>query len=549
MVKPGLRWHIVFTLIFIMVSTSFLIGLVVMGVTKKTIVNQKMDGAISLRNAFQNSVNALAYGDDDFYHNKEKNWQMQRLLTLFSLENGVENILIIDLFGKVIASSDPHLIGTSLHDRNLNEVIAAGPASLELSQDRGTFKQTNKKLSFFSPFYFKNHKVGAMRITLSLGKMQAVINKSYKLILAYIIFTATLVTFFGIFLFSRLIVRPIKKLVKTTEAIGEGDYDPNNFETSRNEIGQLSFAFSRMAERINEHQSRLRAQIESLEKLNRKLQQSQKELLAEEKLALVGKLAAGVAHEIGNPLSAILGYVSLLQTQENANQESADYLKRIEQELNRINKTIRELLDFSRLKKVEKTKVDIKQVIENSLALVKHQRKFQNIALTVHIEKDLWLVEGDEHQLQQVFLNVLLNAGEALGEKGKMTVLADRVVWEGGSLVCVSSSMPEDIFSCVPEFGFGEKEVYLNDVLFFENQPLVRILFADNGEGIEQKNLNKIFDPFFTTREPGKGTGLGLAICNRILESFGGGILVRSEVKKGSAFLLLLPAIKGESDG
>ncbi len=160
----------------------------------------------------------------------------------------------------------------------------------------------------------------------------------------------------------------IQKLVKTTEAIGEGDYDPNNFETSRNEIGQLSFAFSRMAERINEHQGQLRSQIVSLEKLNRNLQQSQKELLAEEKLALVGKLAAGVAHEIGNPLSAILGYISLLQTQENANQESADYLKRIEQELNRINNTIRELLDFSRLKKVEKTKVDIKQVIENSLS-------------------------------------------------------------------------------------------------------------------------------------------------------------------------------------
>jgi signal transduction histidine kinase len=544
MVKPGLRWQIVFTLIFVMVTASFLIGLVVMSVTKKTIVNQKMDGAISLRNAFQNSINAIAYGDDDFYHNKEKNWQVQRLIKLFSLEKGVENILIVDLFGKVIASSDPLLIGTSLQDRNLKEVINAGPAYSELSQaKRILFKKTNKELSFFSPFYFKNQNIGAMRITLSLGEMQAVINKSYKLILAYIIFTATLVTFFGISLFSRLIVRPIKKLVKTTEAIGEGDYDPNKFETSRNEIGQLSFAFSRMAERINEHQGQLRAQIESLEKLNRKLQQSQKELIAEEKLALVGKLVAGVAHEIGNPLSAILGYVSLLQTQENANQDSADYLKRIEQELNRINKTIRELLDFSRLKKVEKTKVDIKQVIENSLSLLKHQRKFQNITLTKHIEKDLWLVEGDEHQLQQVFLNVLLNAGEALGEKGKLAVLADRVVWQGGSLRRVNSSMPENIFPGVPEFGFGEKEVYLNDVLFSENQALVRIIFADNGEGIEQENLNKIFDPFFTTREPGKGTGLGLAICNRILESFGGGILARSEVKKGSAFLVLLPAI------
>ena len=544
MKRPGLLWQIIVSLIFIMVTASFIIGLVVMSVTKKTIVNQKKDWAISLRNAFQNSINTLAYGDDDFYHNQEKNWQVQRLLKLFSLENGVEHIVLIDLFGNVIASSDTHLIGTTFHDPDLHEVIAAASASFDLSQDKRTlFKKTTRKLSFFSPFYFKNKKVGAMRITLSLGEMQAAIDKSYKLIVAYIIFTAALVTFFGIFLFSRLIVRPIKKLVKTTEAIGEGDYSSDNFDANRNEIGQLSFAFSRMAERINEHQSRLRSQIESLEKLNLKLKQSRKELLAEEKLALVGKLAAGVAHEIGNPLSAILGYISLLQTQENCDPESADYLKRMEQELNRINKTIRELLDFSRLKKAEKTTVDLAPVIENSLALVKHQRKFQTITLTTHIEKDLWLVEGDEQQLQQVFLNLFLNAGEALGEEGKIVVLADRVVWQGGSLQCVSASMPEDIFSNVPEFGFGEKEVCLNDVLFFENQPLIRILFADNGEGIEPDNLNKIFDPFFTTREPGKGTGLGLAICNRILESFGGGILARSEVKKGSAFLLLLPAL------
>ncbi len=159
MVKPSLRWQIVFTLIFIMVSTSFLIGLVVMSVTKKTIVNQKIDGAISLRNAFQNSINALAYGDDDFYHNKEKNWQMQRLVKLFSLENGVENIIIIDLTGNVIASSDPHLIGTSLHDQNLNEVITTASASLELSQDKRTlFKETNKKLSLFFSLLFQKSK-------------------------------------------------------------------------------------------------------------------------------------------------------------------------------------------------------------------------------------------------------------------------------------------------------------------------------------------------------------------------------------------------------
>ena len=550
MPRPGLQWQIIFTLILVMVTASFLIALVVMSVTKNTILTEKIEGTRSLANALQNSINVLAAGSENLYHDGGDNGNMERLLKIFSLEGDVESIVIVDLKGKVIASSEPAQTGVLLQDPDVNEILAASPVSITLPQTSQIFfKEVNGTLSFGAPFYFKNQKSGAMRITLSLRNIQAALNKSYKLILAYIIFTSILIMLFGIFLFYRLIIRPVKKLVKATEAIGEGDYAPNNFEGNRNEIGQLSFAFNRMAERINEHQKQLRSQIASLEKLNRELQQSQKELLAEEKLALVGKLAAGVAHEIGNPLSAILGYISLLQKQENWDQESADYLKRTEQELNRINKTIRELLDFARLNKAEKTEVDIRQVIESSLSLVKHQRKFQTITVTAHSEPDLWLVEADEHQLQQVLLNVLLNAGDAVGEKGAIVILADRMVWKEGSLVSLNASMPEDVFSFIPEFGLGKKEVYLNDIFFGENQPLVRILFADNGEGIEQENLNKIFDPFFTTREPGKGTGLGLAICNRILESFGGGILVRSEVKKGSAFLLLLPAVKGESDG
>ena len=551
MMRPGLRWQIVSTLILVMVTASFFIGLVVMGVTKKIILKQKFEEAVSLNNALQNGIETLGFDNDNFFRSMGNNWQVQRLIKLFCLERGVEHIVIVDLKEKVTASSEPHLIGTTIHDNNLSELVSSPPRAIELSQDKQTlFKTTDRKLFLASPFYFKNQKVGAMRITLSLNEVQPVFNRSYKLILAYIIFTSILITLFGIYLLSRLVIRPIKKLVKATEAMGEGGYTPSNFGGRRNEIGQLSFAFSRMAEKINEHQKQLRAQIDSLEKLNQELRQSQKELLAEEKLALVGKLSAGIAHEIGNPLSAILGYVSLLQTQGNENHESADYLRRIEQELNRINTTIRELLDFSRLKKVEETSIDLKKVIEDTFSLVKHQKRFQTIKLTSQIERDLWLVKGDEDQLKQVLLNLLLNAGEAVAEKGEIVIFADRMICQEGALIALNPLLPEeDILSNVSDYGFGGKELQLEGVCFSEEQPLVRVLVVDDGEGIEQENLKKIFDPFFTTREQGKGTGLGLAICSRILESFGGGIWVRSEFKKGSAFLLLLPATKGERYG
>ena len=544
MFKPGLRQEIVFTLTIVMMAASFLIGIVVMSITKKSIVDQKVINANTLINFLQHSIDSICYGNDEIFKRGENNWQLQRLVSLFTLEKEVENIFIIDRKGQIIASSKPNQIGSNFQDNDLQEVITNPKILARLPKAKGGSSwQGNDELSVSAPIYLKNKVVGAIRMTLSLKDIQETINKAYKLIIIYIIFNSIIIILFGSFLLSRAIVRPIQKLVKATESIARGDYDQCLIEGTRNEIGQLSFAFNRMAERIKEHQEQLQTQIESLEKLNQQLQESQREVLAGEKLALVGKLAAGVAHEIGNPLSAILGYISLLQKKQNQDNIAADYLRRIEQELNRINKTIRGLLDFSRLQKVEITSVDMKRVIENSLALIVHQKSFKEINLYIEIEKELWPVEGDEHQFQQVLLNLLLNAGDAVGGKGVIGILADRMIWQEGLLTSVNPSWKPNIFPSVPHFGLGAERIHLEEACNYpENQKIVRILVADNGEGIEAENLKRIFDPFFTTREPGKGTGLGLAICSRIIESYGGKIIVRSEVKKGSAFLLILPA-------
>lgn len=550
MIKPGLRLEIVFTLTIVMAAASFLIGIVVMSVTKRSIIDQKVKNATASMNLLQHSIDSVIYGRDEAFQEGEVNWQLQRLVRLFTLERQLQSIFVVNRTGRVVASSRSDQIGTTYQDSDLSEVISNPQILTRTPKARRIAPQGPTDVLLVSaPLYLKNRVLGAIRMTVSLRDVQRTVNKAYRLIVTYIVFSSAIIILFGSFLLSRLIVKPMRKLLDATESLARGDFSQSLTAGTRNEIGQLSFAFNRMAERIAEHQRQLQTQIESLEGLNRQLQQTQKEVLAGEKLALVGKLAAGIAHEIGNPLSAVLGYIGIMQKEQRQdNISAADYLVRMEQELQRINKTIGGLLDFSRLQKVEIHPVDMKQAIENSLDLVAHQKKFQEIKLTAHIDEGLWAVEGDEHQFQQVLLNLLLNAGDAVNKEGTIVVMADRMAWREGRLRSLGPPKKQDLFSAVPDFGLGKTELPWERSLLFQNQKVVRIVVADNGEGIAPDDLDKIFDPFFTTRESGKGTGLGLAISTRIIESYDGVIIVRSQERRGSAFLIILPA-KGKDHG
>jgi len=455
----------------------------------------------------------------------------------------VGTLLVTDRNGRVIASSEPEQVGTTVRESELAQVMKAPAFTGHSPQTpQVLLHRSGTELFLTAPFCLKNQVVGAIRMSLSLAEVQQSISRSYHLIISYIIFTSLIIIVFGWFLFSRFIVKPIRKLVAATESVAQGDFRLSIAEESRNEIGQLAFAFRRMAGRIDEHQKKLEQQIQALETLNRELQESQREVLASEKLAMVGKLAAGIAHEIGNPLSAILGYISLLQKQASHAGEAHDYLQRMEKELNRINNAIHGLLDFSRLQKVEITGIAVREVIEDSLSLVTHQKHFENVEILSYAEEELWPARADAQQLTQVILNLLLNAGEAIEDNGQVMVAADRAIFRQGKLTRVAPRARQEWSSRVPHFGLWDDEFVLEGISFGENEPLVRIVVADNGEGISTQNLARVFDPFFTTREPGKGTGLGLAICARIIESCGGNLFVRSSAGGGTAFLLLLPA-------
>lgn len=380
-----------------------------------------------------------------------------------------------------------------------------------------------------------------------LGDVMMHLLESQRMLLISIILDAIVLIVFGSFLLSRVLVKPLKDLVRLTQKISEGDFDEKIEVTSKNEIGQLISSFNRMIERLRENQESLDNHLKSLESTNKQLKQAQEELIRTEKLASIGRFAAGVAHEVGNPLGAILGYTSILERNGIDREESKDYLKRIEKEIERINRIVRELLDFSRPSKFEIHNLEINKVIENSISLISYQKNFKNIQARLELEPNLPMIKGDESQLSQVFINIILNGVDAMPNGGILEIKTEEYVVEQlfprrFQQPYVPRRRGDPVES---NYFHLRKSDPLSSLLtkFSRGERLVRIRISDTGVGIKKEDLERIFDPFFTTKSPDKGTGLGLSISLRIVESMGGEIRVESEVDKGSSFELYFPAI------
>ena len=547
-INLGLRAEVILNISFLMLAAILLIGFTISNINERDIVQEKTGYGRRMIQDFQAIMDFMSRNNRGFALNHPPvKKELQDFVHLYLKEKGFYELLIVDRQSNIIASKKSDLMNRRSTDPFLEKAVQAGEFRAEIEKSGNLLLTTYKKMKLYSPLWHQGKIVGGIQMEVPIMDVMTNLLESRKIILITIISDALILIIFGSYLLSRVLVNPMKDLVRLTQKISDGDFSQKIEVTNKNEIGQLMESFNRMIERLKENQERLGNYLESLESTNKKLKQAQEELVRTEKLASIGRFAAGVAHEVGNPLGAILGYTGILKREGIDREESKDYMKRIEEEIERIDKIVRELLDYARPSKFEIREVEINKVIESTVSLLSYQKTFKNIETQLDLQPDLPLIKGDESQLSQVFINVILNAIDAMPGGGILQIQTNGHVVEYLYADRSQRIYPARRRSDPMESDYSHlrKHDPFSALLtkFSKGDRLVKVRITDTGSGIRNEDLENIFDPFFTTKAPDKGTGLGLSISLKIVESLGGEIRVESEVGRGTTFEVYFPAV------
>jgi two-component system, NtrC family, sensor kinase len=318
---------------------------------------------------------------------------------------------------------------------------------------------------------------------------------------------------FAYIVLTRTIVRPIEQLARAADRVATGARDFELPGSGAREVAELGSSVRAMAARLLTEEQALRTKVEELTMTTRRLGETREQLAGSEHMASVGKLAAGVAHEIGNPIAAIMGMHDLLDDAETSEDTRSDFLRRMRKETERIHVVVRDLLDYARPAAGFPSSsslplvASVSSVVDDAINLVRPQKDFKGIRTSVDVPPDLQVALAPQ-RLTQVLLNLLLNASAAIAE---LPEASDRTI-------TVRASTGGNV---------------------------VRIEIEDDGPGIPKGLAPRIFDPFVTTKDVGAGTGLGLAVCRGIVEGAGGRIFVE-EPPRGARFVVELPKVAGE---
>lgn len=356
--------------------------------------------------------------------------------------------------------------------------------------------------------------IGAVRVALPVGVplIGPVDRRTLPVFGLITLLSAVGMGVFGYALFRRRILVPIGELERGTRELARGHFEVRLADGAANELGALSAQFDALALALETYRARNEQQVADLVRINGDLQRTRKELVFAEKMATVGRLAAGVAHEVGNPLAAIIGFVDLLDGDEDG-ELAEDFLPRIRKELDRIHHIIRELLNYARPSEGtvdELHAFDIAAPLEAARRLIEVQPRFHRVSFDEVVEPGLPHALAHEPRLQQVLLNLFVNAAEAMEMGGRIRIRAFR---------------PAGVTDHI------------------------QVEVQDEGPGLPPQVAAHVFEPFFTTKEVGQGTGLGLSVSLRLMEGMNGSLSFRvpdlspedSMMAGGATFVVTLP--------
>src|SRR5512136_461966 len=457
---------------------------------------------------------------------KDRRDEYQRIIDDVAERKGITEVRIFNKQGQITVSSDKEKVGTVV-DKKAEACYGChreGEAKVLLPSDSKTrIYHTEKEslLGLINPIYnepscYPCHPkslnvLGVLDTMISLVGFEKERTQIYNRMMISGVVSVIVLSFLLSLLLTRFVNRPIDKLLAATKTAAHGDLDQTVGVRSHDELGELADSFNNMISELKRSRDAIEGWTQTLEQRvqerTQELQQVQDQLIRAGKMAALGELAAGVAHEINNPLTGVLTFSSLMLKKVDENNPWKKDLENIVEQTTRCRNIVRGLLDFARQRKPDKREWDIHTLIEQTVTLVENQARFQNIKINKEFKANMPLLFIDADQIQQVFMNILINA-------------ADAMIGDGGILT-IKTNLKDGI---------------------------AEVSFTDTGSGMSKETLSKLFAPFFTTKETGKGTGLGLAISYGIIQSHNGDIDVESEVGKGSTFRIKLPIEKQDGE-
>lgn len=393
-------------------------------------------------------------------------------------------------------AEDPSIAGLALRDGAGRTLAAAGAAG-------GGTEGADSATYALAP-----QGAGAAILTVFFSSGDAGRRASYAhlQVLVQLGITALVLVLFLHLLISVQLVGPLRRLAAAAGRIAGGDLDRPVDERRRDELGELAGAFEQMRLRLREGRERDRARLEELRAAHAELVAKGEELLRAERLAAIGSVAASVAHEVGNPLGAVTGYLALARG-EAAPEAAREHLDRAERELRRIDRIMRDLLEYARPPQIDWGDVDLNALLRDLAQHLRRQPDFAGVALRLDLAEGIPVVHADYHRTRQMLLNLALNAAQAL---------------RGTGSVALATFRPDP-----SQGGAG-----------------VRV--GDDGPGIPPEVLARLFEPFATAGKGARGTGLGLAICRRTAEAMGATLAVSTAPDAGTTFTAVFPPAGGE---
>lgn len=511
----GLKAKIALNIAILLLVAMLLIVLVTMVTVKRELIRSEIYRAnillVSLEETLLNGMASAGEFSDLIPESS---------ITKMIYDSQISNALVLGskgvqcYLGQKSKASIEELVGFT------QKAIIAGEKKIQFyGTSWSIFWNQKARMILSAPLMKNGASVGGISIVIPLDRVHHTLRRSQRFLFIYIIINFAILTVVGIYRVSKLYLQPLARLAKRAADYKEDDDLIFSVRKEDNELNSLSTALNSMLKRISADKEKLKSTVLSLEHANLELKQAQRDIIRAEKLASVGRLSAGIAHEIGNPIGIVIGYLELLRRPDITEDERDEYIQRTEDEIERINNIIRKLLEISRPSNSDRTAVSVHYIVQDTADVLHVQPLMSNIELSLDLAAEDDTVLADPNQLRQVFLNLIINAADAISGDEKISA---------GKL---------KISTAIEKNGNHDSQATSDQL---------QIMFVDNGPGIAEENLSNIFDPFFTTKDPGRGTGLGLSVSFMIVESLGGKMTGSSELGAGTTMVISLPLYKQE---